>query len=65
MYLLRTATVASLAAALIVVGWMGTPSDEMTVAPDMGTVQTEITGYFPAGYELQANADEPEVYEYY
>lgn len=31
----------------------------------MVPVQTEVSGYFPASYELQANADEPEFYEYY
>jgi hypothetical protein len=65
-YLVRTAAVASLAAALLGVAWLGTQSDDMVIAPEMVAVSaTAPAFYFPAQFELRANADEPEVFEYY
>jgi hypothetical protein len=67
-YLIRTATFVSVAALLLGVGWMGTHTDDAQITPEMVSVsgaQAEPAMYFPAGYEIQANAAEPEVYEYY
>jgi hypothetical protein len=67
-YLVRTAAVVSIAAGLLGVGWMSMPSDDMQIAPSAVAVsgeQAEPARYFPAGFEIQANADEPAVYEYY
>jgi hypothetical protein len=67
-YLVRTAAVASLAAAVLAAGWMGMPSDEMQIAPESVAVsgtQVEPAMHFHAGFVLQANLDEPEAYEYY
>jgi hypothetical protein len=66
--LIRTATVASLAAAMIVAGWMGSQGDEMQVDPaGVGATgaQTEPGYYFPAEYMLQPNPAEVEPYEFY
>ena len=67
-YLVRTATVVSLGALFLGVGWMEMQGDAMQVAPGMVAVSSSPAGpaaYFPAGFQLQANGDEPEVYEYY
>lgn len=67
-YLLRTAAIVSLAAAALTLGWMGLPGDEAQIAPEAVAVssgQYEPAFYFPAGFELRANPDEPEVVEYY
>jgi hypothetical protein len=60
--LIRTATVASLAAAIVVAGWMGSQGDEMRADP-VGA-QSEPGYYFPDGFTLQPNPAEPDVYEY-
>lgn len=69
LYLVRTATVVSLAALLLGVGWMGMQGDEVSIAPEMVSIsgaQAENTAYyFPAGFEIQPNESEPEVYDYY
>jgi hypothetical protein len=67
LYLIRTATVVTLAAALLGVGWMGMHADEAQIAPAMVPVAAlaEPMVYFPAGYVLQPNEAEPEAYEYY
>lgn len=67
-YLVRTATFVSAAALLLGVGWIGTHGDDVQITPDMVAVsnaQTEAMGYFPAGFEIQPNPVEPEVFEYY
>jgi hypothetical protein len=67
-YLIRTAAVVSIGATMLGLSWLRTPADEMRIAPEMVAVSStpaEPAVYFPAGFELQANVDEPEVYEYY
>lgn len=67
LYIVRTATVASLAATLLGVGWMGMQNDDLQIAPAAVAVsasRAEPAMYFPAGFEIQASADEREVYEY-
>jgi hypothetical protein len=67
-HLIRTATVASLAAAIMVAGWMGSQSDEMQVDPariGVAGAQTEPGYYFPAEFTLQPNPAEVELFEYY
>jgi hypothetical protein len=67
-YLVRTAAVASIAALFLGVGWMEMQGDAMQVAPEMVAVSgalAEPAGYFPAGFQLQPNAHEPEAYEYF
>jgi hypothetical protein len=66
-YIVRTAAVVSLTAGLIGVGLMGMQSDDMQVASEPISVSSasyEPAFYFPAGFELRPNPDEPEVYEY-
>ena len=66
-YLVRTAAVASLAAAVLTAGWMSMPSDEMRIAPEsvaVSATRPEPAMYFPASYELKPGADE-HVYEYH
>ena len=67
LYLVRTATVVTLAAALLGVGWMGMQGDEAQIAPEMVSVSAvgEPTLYFPAGYVLQPNEAEAQPYEYH
>jgi hypothetical protein len=68
LYLVRTATVVSLGALFLGVGWMEMQADAMRVAPEMVAVSSALAEpavYFPAGFQLQPNADQPEVYEYY
>jgi len=68
LYLVRTATAVSVAAVILGAGWMGMHNDEMQIAPEMVSVSrahVEPAVYFPAGFELQAGADEGAVYEYY
>jgi hypothetical protein len=65
-YLIRTAAVASLAAAVVAFGWMSAPGDEMQVSEI--TVAPTLPGaavYFPAGFVLQPSEGEAEPYEYY
>ena len=65
---MRTATVVSLAAVLLGVGWMGISDDEVQINPERVAVasgQPEVAGYFPAQFEIQPDPSEPEVYEYY
>ena len=67
-YLVRTAAVVSIAAGLLGVGWMSMPSDEMQIAPEAISVagsRAEPAMHFHAGFVIQANADEPAVYEYH
>jgi hypothetical protein len=67
-YLIRTAAVVTLAAAVVGAGWMGMQSDDMSVV-EPGTVpvavEAEPAFHFPAGYTLQSDPDEPEIYEFY
>jgi len=68
LYVVRTATVVSLGALFLGVGWMEMQGDAMRVAPEMVAVSSALAEpafYFPAGFQLQANAHEPEVNEYY
>ena len=65
-YIIRTAAVASLAAAVVAFGWMSAPEDEMQMSEI--AVQPTLPGpavYFPAQFVLQANEAEAEPYEYY
>jgi hypothetical protein len=67
-YLIRTATIVSLAAALVGAGWMGLQGDEMQLEPGAIAVagaHAEPGHYFPAEFTLQPNPDEPAVYEFY
>ena len=68
-HLIRTATVVSLAAAIIGAGWMGLQGDELQVdpagVPVAGAQAEPGYYYFPAGFTLQPNAAEPEGYEFY
>jgi hypothetical protein len=67
-YLIRTATVASLVAVMLGLSWLRAPADETPVATEMVAVSStpaEPAMHFHAGFTLQANADEPELYEYY
>jgi hypothetical protein len=68
-YLIRTATVVSIAAGLVGLGWLGMQSDAPQISPGMVSVstawQSEPAYYFPAGFELKANPAEPEFVEYY
>ena len=67
-YVVRTAAVVSLGAGLLGLGWMGMQGDEVRVAPERVAVSrasAEPAVYFPAGFQLQPNPDEPAVYEYY
>ena len=66
LYLVRTATIATLAAGLLGVGWMGMQGDDAQIRPEMIAVSTpaEQAVYFPSSYVLQPNPNEPEVYEY-
>jgi hypothetical protein len=57
----------TLAVLLLALGWMGLSGNESR-APALGVsnAQAETTGsYYPAGFVLQPNESEPEVYEYY
>jgi hypothetical protein len=67
LYLIRTATVVTLTAALLGVGWISMPGDEAQIAPQMVSLSAlaEPTAYFPAAYVLQPNEAEPEAYEYH
>lgn len=68
LYIVRTATVASLTAAFVAFGWMSMRGDDLQIEPErivVSSAQTEPAMHFHAGFALQANADEPEVYEYY
>jgi hypothetical protein len=67
-YIVRTAAVVTLTAGLIGLGFMGMQGDDMQVATDevgVSSASSEPTPfYFPAGFELRANPNEPEVFEY-
>jgi hypothetical protein len=65
-YIIRTAAIASLAAAVVAFGWMSAPEDELQISEI--AVAPTLPGpavYFPAQFVLQANEAEPEPYEYY
>jgi hypothetical protein len=68
-YLIRTATVVSIAAGLVGLGYLGMHSDAPQISPSMVSVSTaslsEPAYYFPAGFELKPNPNEPEATEYY
>jgi hypothetical protein len=67
-YLVRTAAVASLAAAVLTAGYLGMPSDDMQIAPEsvaVSAMRTEPAMYFPAGFELKPGADDGHVHEYH
>jgi len=66
-YIIRTAAVASLAAAVVASNWMSAPDDGLQLAAEVAVAPT-LPGpavYFPAGYVLQPNDAEVEPYEYY
>lgn len=74
LYIVRTATVASLTAAFVAFGWMSMQGgDELLPAPEPITVSSAPTepamqfqaAHLHAGLVLQANPEEPEFYEYY
>jgi len=69
LHIVRTATVASLTAAFMAFGWMSMQGgDEMQVAPEqiaVSSAPTEPAMHLHAGFVIQANAEEPEYYEYY
>lgn len=68
-YLIRTATVVSIAAGLVGLGFLGMHSDQPQISPGMVSVSTaalsEPAYYFPAEYKLNPNPAEPEFVEYY
>jgi len=68
-YLLRTAAVASLAAAVLATGWMGMQGgDEMQIAPQAVALSGSSVNpavYFPAQFEIQPGADDGEYFEYH
>ena len=67
-YLIRTAAVVTLAAAVVGTGWMGMQSDELQVV-EPSTVpvaaQAQPGFHFPSEYTLQPNPQEPEIYEFH
>jgi hypothetical protein len=73
LYIVRTATVVSLTAAFVTLGWMSLQGDDLQVAPEqiaVAAAQAEPGMHFQAahfhdGFVLQANDAEPEVHEYY
>jgi len=69
LYIVRTATVASLTAAFVAFGWMSMQGgDDLQLASEQITVSsapTEPAMHLHAGFVLQANPEEPEFYEYY
>ena len=68
LYLVRTAAVVSIVAGLLGVGWIGTQSDDMQIAPEAVSVsdsRAEPAMHLHAGLPIRANPEEPEVYEYY
>ena len=69
LYIIRTAAIASLAAAVTTLGWMGTQGEEAQFAsPEPVSVAPTVPGpavYFPAGFVLQPNQADAEPYEYY
>ena len=68
LYIVRTATVASLTAAFVAFGWMTMGRDDHEIVPQpivASSAQAEPAMHFHAGFVIQANDDEPEVREYY
>jgi hypothetical protein len=68
LYIVRTATVASLTAAFVAFGWMTMGSDDLYLAAEpivASGAPAEPAMHFHAYFVLQANPDEPEVREYY
>jgi hypothetical protein len=68
LYIVRTATVASLTAAFVAFGWMTMGSDDLYIAAEPSVASSapaEPAMHFHAYFVLQANPDEPEVREYY
>lgn len=64
-YIIRTAAIASLAAAVVAFGWMSAPEDELQISEIAVAPTLPGTAVFPAQLVLQANEAEPEPYEYY
>ena len=68
-YVVRTAAIASLAAALLTAGWMSMQGDDqMQVMPESVSVsraQVEPAVYFPAGFQIQPAAEDGAVHEYH
>ena len=67
-YVVRTAAVASLTAAVFAAGWMGLQSEEMQNVYEPVSVSgawVEPALYFPAGFQLRPGADDGAVHEYY
>jgi hypothetical protein len=49
---------------LLALGWMSLQPEEAPIG--VSSAQAESTNhYFPAGFVIQPNENEPEVYEYY
>jgi CMP-2-keto-3-deoxyoctulosonic acid synthetase len=68
LYIVRTATVASLTAAFVAFGWMSMQDDDLQIAPEQIVVsgmQAEPAMFFHSGIVPHTNDAEPEVYEYY
>jgi hypothetical protein len=68
LYIVRTATVASLTAAFVAFGWVTMQGDDLQ--PELivvSSAQTEPAMHFHAGFIIAASVDEPDVkvYEYY
>lgn len=66
-YLVRTAAVVSLAAALLAAGYMGMEGDNMEIAPEAVALSSSSSAppyHFPAGFEIKPGAEEGAVYEY-
>jgi hypothetical protein len=67
-YLVRTAAVASLAAALLTAGYMGMQGDDMQIAPDSVALSSGSSAplyHFPAGFEIKPGTEDSPVHEYY
>ena len=65
-YLIRTAAIATLSAALVGAGWMGMQREDMEGAPAaLATPQVEPGFDFPSDYTVQPNPEESEIYEFY
>jgi hypothetical protein len=68
LYILRTAAVASLTAAFVTFGWVTMGGDDLQIAPEpivASSAPAEPAMHLHAYFVLQANPEEPEVYEYY
>jgi hypothetical protein len=61
----RTATVATLAAFVIATGLMNSQQEAMEAPPAAIATGSSPTFYFPAAYQLEPGAGEAEIFEYH